>query len=55
MSLSHKRAHDYLQAAADGLLGVAEQAELQRHLASCSQCRAQAAELPRSNTAQSGT
>jgi len=47
MSLSHQQAWDYLQAAADGLLGVTEQTELQHHLASCSQCRAYASDLDR--------
>ncbi len=47
MSLSHRQAREYLQAVADGLLGVAERTELQHHLEGCSQCRAYAADLER--------
>jgi peptide/nickel transport system substrate-binding protein len=45
MSLSHEQAQNYLEAAADDMLGVEATEELQNHLAACAECRAYAAKL----------
>jgi exosortase O len=44
-TLSHEQARRYLLAAADGLLGESERANLQRHLRHCEACRAESNQL----------
>mgnify|MGYP003336595852 FL=1 len=52
-TMSHDQARQWIEQAADGLLGAEQENVLEAHLASCAECRAYAAELANLETALS--